>query len=315
MSFTDVFPLAGIGKVDQSFSQLDLNAKSQLLRDKIKLLRQSSKAPQEALHQIDSHLNAIAQEPNLIRQWNHYELAYEGFIATAGQDDLLGVVLNLRARMQILDPTTQEIWSKPKLEQLEEQVRAGSGNGTIREEIASLARAIYERGLRFVRNSSLRSRILRTALFLNVTLSLGVITLLWYFQLKQIPSDSAWQTPLIGCLGACGALLRATIQLRQSQWEIEDLRMQPAILLFRAAFGAVLALAVTLFLRLRVIDFPYLHTGAPDLTPLSSAALYIFAFLSGFAEPTVFSALERLARRSTAQPAARRLETENRSSI
>ena len=52
MSFTDVFPLAGIGKVDQSFSQLDLNAKSQLLRDKIKLLRQSSKAPQEALHQI-----------------------------------------------------------------------------------------------------------------------------------------------------------------------------------------------------------------------------------------------------------------------
>jgi len=52
MSFTDVFPLAGIGKVDQSFSQLDLNAKSQLLRE-------SSKAPPEALHQIDSHLNAM----------------------------------------------------------------------------------------------------------------------------------------------------------------------------------------------------------------------------------------------------------------
>jgi hypothetical protein len=312
MNFTEVFPLTGIGKADQSFSQLDLNAKSQLLRDKIKLLRQSSKAPQETLHQIDSHLNAIAQEPNLIRQWNHYELAYEGFISTASHDDLLGVLLTLRARMQVLDPAALEIWSKAKVEHLEEVVRAGTADGTIREEIASLARAIYERGLRFVRNSSLRCRILRTALLLNVGLSVAVITLLWYFQLKQIPSDSAWQTPLIACLGAIGALLRATIQLRQSQWEIEDLRMQPAILLFRAAFGAVLALAVTLFLRLRVIDFPDLHTGDPGLTPLASAALYIFAFLSGFAEPTVFSALERLARRSSSQPAARRAEAEKR---
>jgi hypothetical protein len=311
MTFTDVFPLTGIGKVDQGFSQLDLNAKSQLLRDKIKLLRQSSKAPQETLHQIDSHLNAIAQEPNLIRQWNHYELAYEGFIATAGLDDLLGVMLNLRARTQILDPTAQQIWSKLKLEQLEEQVRAGTANGAIREEIASLARAIYERALRFVRNSSLRARVLKTALFLNVALSLAVITLLWYFQLKQIPSDSAWQTPLIGCLGACGALLRATIQVRQSQWEMEDLKMQPAVLLFRAAFGAVLALAVTLFLRLRVIDFPYLHTGAPDLTPLTPAVLYIFAFLSGFGEQTIFTKLERRARKTTSTLGARQAEDDN----
>jgi len=315
MTLTDVFPLTGIGKVDQSFSQLDLNAKSQLLRDKIKLLRQSSKAPQETLHQIDTHLNAIAQEPNLIRQWNHYELAYEGFIATAGHDDLLGVLLTLRARAQILDAPAQEMWSKPKLEQLEEQVRAGTVNGTVREEIASLARAIFERGLRFVRNSSLRARVLKTAIFLNVALFLAVITLLWYFQLKQIPSDSAWQTPLIASLGACGALLRATIQLRQSQWEMEDLRLQPAVLLFRAAFGAVLALAVTLFLRLRVIDFPYLHTGAPDETPLAPAALYIFAFLAGFAEHSIFTALERLARNPRGLLGALPREADNRRPI
>lgn len=307
MNVTEVFPLTGSGKVEQSFSQFYLNAKAQLLRDKLKLLRQNSKAPQETLHQIDAHLNAIAQEPNLIRQWNHYELAYEGFISAAGIDDLLGVILGLRARRQILDSNSQEIWSGPKLDQLEEDVRRGTVSGAIREEIASLARAIYERGLRFVRNASLRARVLKTAMFINVGLSVTVIALLWYFQLKQMPPDSAWQTPLIACLGACGALLRATIQLRQSDTDIDELRVQPAVVLFRAAFGAILALAVTLFLRLRVIDFPYLHTGAPDSTPLAPAALYVFAFLSGFVEQTVFVQLERLAQRTKERQADAKL--------
>jgi hypothetical protein len=296
MNLTEVFPRLGAGDVDQNFSRLNLSAKSQLLRDKIKLLRQGSKAPQEMLHQIENHLNAISQEPSLMGQWNHYELAYEEFISAGSFEDLLGVVLNLRSCAQALDPPNQEIWSKQKLEQIEEDVRRGTANGAVREEIASLARAIYERGFRFVRDSSLRSRVMRTALLLNVAFSLLAITLLWFFQLKQIGSNSAWQTALVGCLGASGALLRATIQLRQVQLDLDDLRIEPVVLLFRAAFGAIFAIIVTLFLQLRVIDFPYLHTGAADSTPFAPAALYVFAFASGFAEQMFFGTIERIAR-------------------
>ena len=70
------------------------------------------------------------------------------------------------------------------------------------------------------------------------------------------------------------------------------------MLLFRAVFGAVLALIVTLFIRLRVIDFPYLHTGAADATPFAPAALYVFAFASGFAETMFFRAAEKLVRKN-----------------
>jgi hypothetical protein len=114
------------------------------------------------IHQIETHLNAISQEPSLMGQWNHYELAYEEFISAGSFEDLLGVVLNLRSCAQVLDPPNQEIWSKQKLEQLEQDVRRGTANGAVREEIASLARAIYECGFRFIRDSSLRSRVMRS---------------------------------------------------------------------------------------------------------------------------------------------------------
>jgi len=52
-----------------------------------------------------------------------------------------------------------------------------------------------------------------------------------------------------------------------------------------------------LFLQLRVIDFPYLHTGDPSSTPYAPAALFVFAFASGFAEQLFFGALEKMTRR------------------
>jgi hypothetical protein len=136
---------------------------------------------------------------------------------------------------------------------------------------------------------------MRTVLFLNFALSVVTIGLLVLFQLGQIPAASAWQTLVIACLGAGGALLRATIRFRQRVVEPDDLRLEPAFLVFRAAFGAILAIIVTFFLQLRVIDFPYLHTGASDSTPSAPAALYVFGFASGFVEQIFFSALERLA--------------------
>jgi hypothetical protein len=259
-----------------------------------KALRQTNRAPQETLHQIENHLNAISQERNLMGQWSHYELAYEGFISAASLEDLVGVVLNLRSCTQVLDPPNQEIWSKQKLGQIELDVRSGQVNGTTREEISSLARSIYDCGFRFVRNSDLKYRVMRTALFLNVFFSLAIVVLLVLFQLGQIPSTSAWQTLLIS---ASGALLGATIRFRQIRLDPDDLRIEPVFLLFRAAFGAILAIVVTLFLQLRVVDFPYLHTGPSDSTPFAPTALYVFAFASGFAEQSLFAALEKFGRK------------------
>jgi hypothetical protein len=47
------------------------------------------------------------------------------------------------------------------------------------------------------------------------------------------------------------------------------------------------------FLRLGVGDVD-LHTGAADSTPLAPAALYVFAFASGFAEQLFFGKLSRV---------------------
>ena len=305
MNTTQAVARTGFGNVGLTFSQLNLTAESQLLRQKIKQLRQSSKVPQEVILHIENHLNAISQEPNLMKQWSHYELAYEGFISAGSSEDLLGVVLSLRSRTELLDSKAQEIWSKQKLGEIEDEVRKGAANGTVREEIASLARAIYECGSRFVRNSGLQSSVLKQAIFLNAITSVAAIGLLLFFQLKHIGPESAWHTLLIGCLGASGASLHATIQLYQSQLEVDDLKVQPAMLLFRAVLGAILALIVTLFLRLRVIDFPYLHTGPADSTPFAPAALYVFAFVSGLAEPVLFGALNKLVRRGMNRQEAR----------
>jgi hypothetical protein len=308
MNSTQAVARTGPGSVDLTFSPLNLTAESQLLRQKIKTLRQSSKVSQEVILHIENHLNAISQEPNLMKQWSHYELAYEGFISAGSPDDLLGVVLSLRSRSELLDSKSQEIWSREKLGEIEDEVRKGTTNGTVREEIASWARAIYESGFRFVRSSGLQSSVLKKAILLNALTSVASIALLLVFQLKHIGPESAWHTLLIGCLGASGASLHAAIQLYQSHLEVDDLKLEPAMLIFRAVLGAVFALIVTLFLRLRVIDFPYLHTGPADSTPYAPTALYVFAFVSGFAEPMLFAMLNKLVRRDTsrreAQPVA-----------
>lgn len=310
MAYTEVIPVLSFGDVDQKFSRLSLTAKSQLLRDKIKLLRQSTKTPQETLHHIESHLNAISQEANLMGQWSHYELAYEGFISAGSLDDLLGVVLSLRSCASILDAPTREIWSNQKLDRIEQDVRSGNANGTVREEIASLARAIYEAGFRFVRKADLKSRVMRTALLFNAALSALVIAGLWFLQMKRIGPESAWQVAVIACLGASGALLHATLQLRQSRMDVEDLRIEPMVLLFRATFGAILGVVVILFLRLRVIDFPYLHTSTAASAPFAPAALYVFAFASGFAAEIIFSTAEEAVRRRSKRQEKRQIDWE-----
>ena len=68
--------------------------------------------------------------------------------------------------------------------------------------------------------------------------------------------------------------------------------------------GAFAAGIVTLFLQLRIVDFPVLHVGSEDGAFLTSSAQYIVAFASGFAERLFFRSVEKPApKRSEAPPA------------
>ncbi len=129
MEIVNALPTLGIRILRQNPDQLRLSSRTQLLRDKLKILRQSSKAPQELIHQIEGHLNAISQDTsNATKQWSQYELAYEEYITAAPQEDLLGILLDLRTSLDVLNVASQDVWSTQRLEQLEQQVRHGDLN-------------------------------------------------------------------------------------------------------------------------------------------------------------------------------------------
>ena len=64
-------PVLGVHGFKPGYDQLNLSSKSQFLRDKLKLIRQSGMSSPEMVHQIESHLNAIIQESDPIGQWNN----------------------------------------------------------------------------------------------------------------------------------------------------------------------------------------------------------------------------------------------------
>lgn len=74
---------------------------------------------------------------------------------------------------------------------------------------------------------------------------------------------------------------------------------------FRAIVGAMAAVIIVLFLRLRVVDFPSLHSGPADTTPLAPTALYIFAFVSGVSAKFLFSPRSKASPRSAEAPEKR----------
>jgi hypothetical protein len=296
-------PALGVRRFKPSDDQLNLSSKSQFLRDKIKLIRQAGKVSAETVHQIENHLNAANQDSNPIGQWNSYELAYEGYIPLAEQEDLLGLILDLRSRVDVLDERNQELWSGPKLAQIEQDVRLGQTDSNLRVEIASLARAIHECGVRKRHDIETRSRLIRRALYLAAFLCVLVICSLLAVEIRKIAADSPWQLMITAAFGGIGALVVATARLRQRLLVGNDLQADQASLLFRGAFGALLAVVVALVLQLRIIDFPSLHLDHSDRSPLSPAAFYVFGFVSGLAEQAIFNLFERrkprIAERST----------------
>jgi hypothetical protein len=289
MEIVNALPTLRIRKPKQNFDQLRLFSRSQLLRDKLKILRQSSKAPQELIHQVEGHLNGISQDCSTTKQWGQYELAYEEYITAAPQQDLLGILLDLRTSLDVLNLASQDVWSTQRLEQLEQEVRHGDPSATIREEIASLARAVYDCGLQYTRHSELRWKLQRVILSVSIFFSILVVALLVVFQMKEVSPNSPLQLLLVGCFGACAALLSSPQAVAGRHWDSAAVRDETAKMLFRTAVGALAAVLVVLFLRLRVVDFPSLHSGPADTTPLTPTALYIFAFLSGLSVNFLFS--------------------------
>ncbi len=302
MDIVNALPRFSIRKPWQNLDQLRLSFRSQLLRDKLKLLRQSSKAPQELVHQIEGHLNAITQDNSAAKQWSQYELAYEEYIAATSQEDLLGVLLGLRTSLDVLDLPSQGVWSTQKLEQLEQEVRHGNANAAIREEIAALARAVYECGLQRMSQAKLKWKLLSLLISMSIFFCILSIALLVVFQTKDVSPSSSLQMLLIGCLGACGALLSSRLGLRQLEVSSTTVRDEAAKMFYSAAVGALAAVMIVLFLRLRVVDFPWLHSGPADANSLAPAAQYIFALVSGASVTFLFSPRSKASPRSMEAP-------------
>jgi hypothetical protein len=296
-------PGLNVHRLKPSYEQLNLSSKCQFLRDRIKLLRQAGRGGGETVHQIESHLNAITQENNPIGQWNSYELAYEGYIPLAEQEDLLGLILDLRSRVDVLDEANQEVWTGPKLAQMEQDVRRGHADSNLRVEIASLARAIHECGVRKRHDIEIRSRLVRRALYLAAFLCVLVICSLLAVEIRKVAPDSPWQLTITAAFGGIGALVMAGARLRQRHLVGNNLEADQASLLFQGAFGALLAVVVALVLQLRIIDFPSLHLDHSERSLLSPAAFYVFGFASGLAEEAIFNLFDRrkgkIAERST----------------
>ena len=140
-----------------------------------------------------------------------------------------------------------------------------------------------------MRHAELKWKVLGVMLSVSIFFSILVIALLVVFQMKEVPSNSSLQMLFFGCLGACGAILNSSVWLRHLELSYTTLREEAAEMILRAAVGAIAAVMVVLFLRLRVVDFPLLHSGPADTTPLAPAALYIFAFVSGVSVKFLFS--------------------------
>ena len=289
-------PTLEVLTLEERFSREYLDLKCTYLQDKILPLGQSAKP--EIIQQIQSHLTAAHEETNLRKKADFCELAYEVYISVASGDDLLNIFLGLRARTYRLDRPNREIWSRQKLDALEKEIRQGNVTAGLRSEIESLAKAIYECGFRYTRDKELKSELLRFALKVDIVAYLIVIILFVIFGIMAVAPESPLQVILIGSFGVSGGLLSATLQLRQRRFYRHYLRTELVSLFFRAVFGAVAAVIVSMFLRLRFIDFPFLHTSIGDVTSIPPTTLYVIGFASGFTDRIFFGAIGKVSTKS-----------------
>jgi hypothetical protein len=274
------------------------------LRNKLEALSRANYGPQLEIKEIQNSLNPI-KAGDIRTKRGIYQLAYRRYILICPDDELLSVILELKSRLDHLDRNGDEIWSPRKLEAIEHSIRAHDGNGHLRVEVEALAKAIDEGRFRMRRDDDLRRDFLVFAFRSNLILFAVLLCVLGLFVILKVDVHSQWRKLPVLLFGACGGMLSATMQYRRQRISPGELRIEPVQLFFRSVLGAFAAGIVTLFLQLRIVDFPVLHVGAEDGAFLTSGAQYIVAFASGFAERLFFRAIEKPApKRAEVPPAA-----------
>jgi hypothetical protein len=281
-----------------------LEMKTSDLRNKLDALSRSNFGPQSEIKEIQNSLNPI-KGGDVRTKRSIYQLAYRRYILICPDDELLSIILELKSRLYHLDRNGEEIWSPRKLEAIEHAVRLHEGSNHLRVEIETLAKAIDEGRFRMRRDDDLRRDFLVFAFRANLILFLILLCVLGIFVILKVDIHSQWRKLPVLLFGACGGMLSATMQYRRQRISPGDLRIEPIQLFFRSVLGAFAAGIVTLFLQLRIVDFPVLHVGVEDGTSLTSGAQYIVAFASGFAERIFFRSTERISsKRTETQPVA-----------
>jgi hypothetical protein len=281
-----------------------LEMKTSDLRNKLDALSRSNFGPQSEIKEIQNSLNPI-KAGDVRTKRSIYQLAYRRYILICPDDELLSIILELKSRLYHLDRNGEEIWSPRKLEAIEHAVRLHEGGNHLRVEIETLAKAIDEGRFRMRRDDDLRRDFLVFAFRANVILFLILLCVLGIFVILRVDIHSQWRKLPVLLFGACGGMLSATMQYRRQRISPGDLRIEPIQLFFRSVLGAFAAGIVTLFLQLRIVDFPVLHVGVEDGNALTSGAQYIVAFASGFAERIFFRSTERISsKRIETQPVA-----------
>jgi hypothetical protein len=284
-------PVLGLGRTGRHHSQLSLRSRLQLLKDKVRSARLAERMPPDVIQRIETQLSAISQENDPIDQWNSYELAYESYIPFCSLDDLLGVFLRLRSRAHRLDEYNQAIWSNEKLDQMDQAIRSGEVSSMLREEVATLARAIHECGLRRKRDLEDQSRLIRLALYLNTLLCVLAIVLMAVLAFSRVPVGTPWILLLTVVSGAIIGFLSATVQLRRRYLRAGDLRADRAGLFLRGALGGIAAGILALLLQFR--DVPSLQLTTAKSSSLFALAFCIITFASGIAVQSFFPIFEK----------------------
>jgi hypothetical protein len=270
-----------------------LEMKASDLRNRLDVLARTNHGPQSEIKDIQNSLNPI-KAGDIRTKRSIYELAYRRYILICPDDELLSIVLELKSRLYHLDKNNHEIWSPRKLETIEHSVRVRDADSHLRVEIETLAKAIDEGRFRSRRDDDLRRDFLIFAFRSNLVLFIVLLCVLGIFVILRVDSHSQWRMLPVLLFGACGGLLSATTQYRRERISPFELRVEPIQLFFRSILGAFAAGIVTMFLQLRIIDLPILRSGAQDGASLSSAAQYIVAFASGFAERIFFQSTGRI---------------------
>jgi len=148
-----------VAEYDEEYLEMKISD----LRNKLEALSRSNYGPQLEIKEIQNSLNPI-KAGDIRTKRSIYQLAYRRYILICPDDELLSVILELKSSLYHIDRNGEEIWSPRRLDALEHAIRAHDGNGHLRVEIETLAKAIDEGRFRMRRDDDLRRDFLVFAL-------------------------------------------------------------------------------------------------------------------------------------------------------